>query len=112
MKARQLPPAILSAAMLVAGVNRKIYAQVYSPYPMGYINVPFDSGCNLFNFPLQVNLTNSLSNVLDNELIGNIPVGTSVSLWDPTNLTFSLISVFTNGVWTSNLFLPRGREHC
>lgn len=99
---------ILSAAMLVAGVSSTICANAYTIPVVTYVNVPFSSGSNLFSNPLQTSTNNFLSEVLQSQGTDLIPEGASVSLWNPTNLSFHFVSLYTNGSWTSNFSLPPG----
>ena len=100
-----LQGAILSAAMLVAGVNSAMGATIYL---VGYTSVFFNGGSNLISNPLQVYPSNFLNDVFTESNNTPIPVGTTVSLWNPTNLSFQLASVFTNDSWSSNIMLPPG----
>jgi hypothetical protein len=101
-----LQGAILSAAMLAAGVVNSLSA---SSYLAGYINLEFTGGSNLISNPLQVYPSNFLNDVFTESNNPIIPVGTTISLWDTTNLSFDITSVFTtNGSWSTNLSLPPG----
>jgi hypothetical protein len=70
---------------------------------------------NLFSNPLQMdtqNFTELGSNYLSQIFPGSgpptVPQGTTVSLWNPTTLTFDTSSTFSNGVWSVDLLLPPG----
>lgn len=91
--------------MLVAGV---ISASSATVYVVGFSSVFFTSGSNLISNPLQVYPSNFLNDVFTESNNAPIPVGTTISLWNPTNLTFELASVFTNHAWTTNVMLPPG----
>lgn len=106
----------LAAMILVlAAGTRNGYSQLHnSPYIVGYASCFFVTGSNLFNNPIQVisnnvPVSNSLSilfspfNVYPADL-----EGTTVSLWNPTNLSFDTSSTFSKGVWSADLILPPG----
>jgi hypothetical protein len=101
---------IYAAEALVLMLAARTYAQVYQTNVVGYVNVNFTTGSNLFNNPLQVTgstNTNDLNDVF-NHSFPSVPVGTTVSLWDPATAAFETSSAFTNGSWTTNLILPPG----
>ena len=97
-------PKIYALEALVLLLATKASAQPgYTTNIIGYVNVPFVSGSNLFVNPLQTD-SNALS-----ELFSNAPPdGTTVSLWDPSMLAFDTNSTFTSGSWSTNLILPPG----
>jgi hypothetical protein len=101
---------IYAAEALALMLAARTYAQVYNPPVVGYVNVNFTTGSNLFNNPLQVagsTNTNDLNSVF-NHPFPSVPVGTTVFLWDPATAAFETNSTFTNGSWTTNLILPPG----
>jgi hypothetical protein len=94
--------------MLAAGVNSAISASAYSPPIISYVNATFSSGSNLFSNPLETSSSNFLDEILTNQGTQHIPDGASISFWNPTNLSFYSVSVYTNGSWSSNVSLPPG----
>jgi hypothetical protein len=71
---------------------------------VGYVNYPFVPGDNLFENPL-VNGADDL-NTIFNPLV--TPQGTTISLWNPTTLSYSTSSTFSGGSWTADLTLNPG----
>jgi hypothetical protein len=70
---------------------------------VGYVNMPFAQGYNLFGNPLQ-QTNNDL-----NFVFLNPPDGTSVSLWNPGTLRFERAAIFTSGLgWSDDLLLNPG----
>jgi len=86
-----------SVVCIVLAVVSHAVAQV------GYVNTPFAPGDRLFVNPLQ-NSPNTLSNLFG----GNVPNGTTVSLWNATTLSFDPASTYSAGVWSLNLTLNPG----
>lgn len=78
-------------------------AQVYNQGPVGYMNVVFQIGDNLFTCPWRIGTTNLLS-----DLFPAAPAGTTISFWDPATASFYTNSVFTFGAWSANLILQPG----
>lgn len=95
---RNLLRLALLVFILITGIEN-VSAQFIS-----YSFCVFATGSNLFNNPLQTS-----SNAL-NELFpsGSAPEGTTVSLWNPTTLSFTNTSRFSKGSWSVNLMLPPG----
>lgn len=79
-------------------------AQVYSQYVVGYVNRTFVSGNNLFCNPLEAN-ANILSVLFDPAAL---PVGTTISLWNPSTATFDTTSTNSGNAWTLDLTLNPG----
>ncbi len=73
---------------------------------VGYVTSRFDVGSNLFNNPLECSTPTEVNSL--NALFPAPPQSTTVSLWNPTNLSFDVTSSFTNGSWSINLVLPPG----
>src|SRR5271163_4145143 len=94
-------PAILLASQ--ASVN----AQVYSQNLVGYANITFNAGVNLFGNPLD-SAPNDLDSIINDDGTEIIPNGTTVSLWNPTTDSFGPGSVFNNGSWSVDLTLLPG----
>jgi hypothetical protein len=70
----------------------------------GYRYNVFVTGSNLFNNPFQSG-SNSLSQLFPP---GDTPEGTTVSLWNPTTLSFTNTSTLSEGSWSVDLPLPPG----
>ena len=94
----QKPAAIFVSSLLIIG-SVNVQAIV------GYVNVPFGSGSTLFANPLQ-----TTSNTLTNLFAGGVPNGTTVSLWNPTTLSYDTTSTYNIflGGWSLNLTLNPG----
>jgi hypothetical protein len=100
---------IYAAKALVLMLAARTYAQVYQTNVVGYVNLNFMAGSNLFSNPLEtVAYDNSLSEIFQAYTNRNPPEGTIISLWNPVTLQFGTNSTFTNGAWTTNLVLPPG----
>ncbi len=100
---------IYAAEALVLMLAARTYAQVYQTNVVGYVNINFVAGNNLFSNPLEtVAYDNSLSEIFQAYSNHNPPEGTIISLWNPATLQFETNSTFTNGSWTTNLILPPG----
>ena len=66
------------------------------------------TGSNLFNNPFVVS-SNSLSILFSPFSVYPADLeGTTVSLWNSTNLSFDISSTFSDGVWSVDLILPPG----
>jgi len=100
MKAIRLIAGVAVVATLFAS-QPKAAAQ-YSQNIVGYVNVPFRPGENLFCNPLSA-ATNTLSGIF-----GAVPNGTSVSLWDYLSGGYAQTSTYNNGSWSVNLTLNPG----
>jgi hypothetical protein len=81
----------------------------YSTNLVGYCNGVFMTGSNLFVNPFQLG-SNALSQVFSSICTPwpPPPDGTTVSLWNPTTLSFDSTSTFSNGAWSVDLILPPG----
>jgi hypothetical protein len=95
---RNLLRLALLVCILFAGMEN-VSAQFFS-----YSFCVFMTGSNLFNNPLQ-STSNALSELFPS---GSAPEGTTVSLWNPTTLSFTNTSRFSKGSWSVNLMLPPG----
>jgi hypothetical protein len=78
---------------------------VYSQNVVGYANVPFLPGYNLFSNPLDNGGSNTLSALFGSGVVAD---GTSVSLWNSTTRTFDTTSTFSSGSWSQDLTLLPG----
>lgn len=83
---------IIASALLAAPVVQAV----------GYVNVPFSVGDNLFVNPLTSGQNNLLSEIM------MAPDGTTVSLWNPASRSFDISSTFLGGHWSVDLSLPPG----
>jgi hypothetical protein len=72
---------------------------------VGYVNHTFALGDNLFENPLTQPGSDNLSSLFDPQ---TTPDGTTVSLWNPTTLSYSTTSVFSGGHWSLDLILDPG----
>ena len=74
-----------------------------APAQVGYVNVAFKPGDNLFVNPLTTG-----NNLLSQILIP--PDGTTISLWNPASLSFDVTSTYSASAWawSMDLHLPPG----
>jgi len=97
---------LLPLAMLAAASIDRASAQIYSQNIVGYVNIPFLTGSNLFANPL-VNDSDDINTIFESPYTP-IPDGATISLWDATTKTFAIASVCSNAVWNPDLYLPPG----
>jgi len=102
---------ILPAVLLASQVN--LQAQVYSQTIVGYVNMPFDAGVNLFGNPLDntgqlPSGMNDLATLFPVSGQASPPNGAQVALWNPATDAFGPSSTFNNGSWSLDLTLLPG----
>ena len=102
--------------VLTAGI-RNGFSQPYSQNVIGYYSYFFMTGSNLISNPIQIDMqigsemgSNHLSQIFfwPQSPGSTAPEGTTVSLWNPTTLSFDTSSTLSNGVWSDDLILPPG----
>src|SRR6476660_6651660 len=71
---------------------------------VGYAQIPFAPGNNLFVDPFQ----DQLSPNLLSSIIPSAPAGTTVSLWDASLNTWGLTSQFDGASWSLDFSIPCG----
>jgi hypothetical protein len=81
---------------------------VYSGNVVGYANLPFQVGDNLFGNPLDYEGSNSIPQNFLSLLIPTAPAGTTVSLWDSAANNYMPTATFNSGAWSTNLTLNPG----
>lgn len=96
---------ILAPAALFLSVQFSNAQPVYSQNIVGNMNAVFLPGNTLFANPLSADPSDHLSVLFQG---GSTPNGTTVSLWNPTTLTFDTTSTYLNGSWSIDLLLHPG----
>src|SRR4051812_25919258 len=86
MKLKALCLALLFAT---AALPAAAQSNVVTINIVGYVNIPFHPGDNLFGNPLQGNSNNLLSTI-----IPQAPLGATISLWNSATRQFSTTSTF------------------
>ncbi len=100
----KIKPFLLSLLAGFASLQAPAQSNVTSINIVGYVNIPFRPGDNLFGNPLQGQTNNLLSSI-----IPTAPVGTTVSLWNSTAHQFTTTSTFQGGGWSLDFDLAPGQ---
>jgi len=79
-----------------------VASSVFAPPIVGYVDISFHVGDNLFHSTLFANHTDL------NSILPFVPEHTTLSLWDPLNRAFGPASEFVGGAWTLDYELPVG----
>jgi hypothetical protein len=95
------------ASVFFAGTKHG-FTQVYQQGIVGYNNCVFSAGTNYFSLVFKIGASNLLENVFYTSAEPGAPEGTTVSFWNPTNLSFDVSSIYTNGAWSENLVITPG----
>jgi hypothetical protein len=89
----------LFCAAALAATSLAASAQTYSLNVVGYVNIALTNGYNMI--ANQLDLDGTLTNNTIWTIFGtNMPVGTSISGWDPAAATFRTTTFLANGKWS------------
>jgi hypothetical protein len=100
--------ALVSIGVLLLAGTAFAQNNVYSLNIVGYVNVSFKPGANLFANPLDSATGNSLSSIFTSGS-STTPDGSSIWLWNSTSRSFSQSSVYQAGAWSVDLTLNPGQ---
>ncbi|MFO1513523.1 MAG: hypothetical protein U1F83_11500 [Verrucomicrobiota bacterium] len=86
-------------------LSAQAQSNIFSINVVGYVNHGFASGISLFSNPLEGSTNNNLGSLFSAAVVPN---GTTISLWNPTTLSFDSTSTFNSGLWSVNFTLNPG----
>lgn len=93
----------MKAVCRIVMVKLILLGALSAPGAIGYINVDFHPGDNLFHIGVS-NVDNHLSAMS----FPGAPNGTSISLWNPASGVYDVTSTYSEGAWSLDLELTVG----
>lgn len=91
--------------VVVSILSAQAQSNIFSVNVVGYVNHIFGPGDSLFSNPLVAPTNNTLVNLFSPSVV---PDGTTISLWNPSTLSFDTTSIFNSGFWSINFTLNPG----